>query len=130
MRSLSILLGSLCVFLSQVVAGESSKPNVLFVIVDDLNCRIACYGDPVAKTLSVSRSGATLVLAVALFLQTVWAEGPGKRPYELDWAKRFDDDHPPLVDFEDLRGWTVKASRGEAAWSRSSGRSNCLATVG
>ena len=32
------------------MSGAAEKPNVLFVIVDDLNCRIGCYGDPVAKT--------------------------------------------------------------------------------
>jgi hypothetical protein len=43
----------------------------------------------------------------------------GKRPYELDWAGRFTDDHEPLVDFEDMEGWTVEASRGSAAVTRS-----------
>jgi arylsulfatase A-like enzyme len=40
----------------------SSQPNVLFVIVDDLNCRIACYGDPVAKTPHLDRLAARGVL--------------------------------------------------------------------
>lgn len=31
------------------------KPNVLFVISDDLNCRIGCYGDPLAKTPHIDR---------------------------------------------------------------------------
>jgi hypothetical protein len=34
----------------------------------------------------------------------------GKRPYEMDWANRFQDDHPSLVDFENLDGWTVKTA--------------------
>lgn len=33
----------------------------------------------------------------------------GKRPYEMDWANRLQDDNPPLVDFENLDGWTVKS---------------------
>jgi arylsulfatase A-like enzyme len=46
-----------------VVAGsldtiEASKPNVLFVISDDLNCRIGCYGDPIARTPNVDRLAA------------------------------------------------------------------------
>ncbi|MBM3861151.1 MAG: sulfatase [Verrucomicrobia bacterium] len=36
----------------------ADKPNVLFVIVDDLNCRIGCYGDPVAKAPNLDRLAA------------------------------------------------------------------------
>ncbi|MBU0611329.1 MAG: hypothetical protein KKI08_25850, partial [Armatimonadetes bacterium] len=31
----------------------------------------------------------------------------GERPYEMIWANRTQDDNPPLVDFEDMTGWTV-----------------------
>ena len=41
----------------------------------------------------------------------------GNRPYELDWAGRFTDDHTPLVDFEEMEGWTVEADRGSARLS-------------
>jgi arylsulfatase A-like enzyme len=34
---------------------DTPKPNVLFLIVDDLDCRIGCYGDPVAKTPGIDR---------------------------------------------------------------------------
>ncbi len=43
----------LCLFCCFSSAAE--KPSVLFVIVDDLNCRIASYGDPVAKTPHLDR---------------------------------------------------------------------------
>ncbi len=39
----------------------------------------------------------------------------GARPYELDWAGRTQDDHPPLVDFEDMTGWTVTVRNSVAA---------------
>ncbi len=43
----------------------------------------------------------------------------GERPYEMVWAGRTEDDQPPLVDFEDLGGWTVGADRAEASFTRS-----------
>jgi len=39
----------------------------------------------------------------------------GKRPYEMDWANRVQDDHPPLVDFEDMHGWTVNTANAAAS---------------
>lgn len=38
-----------------VDAASANPPNVLFLISDDLNCRIGCYGDPVAKTPNLDR---------------------------------------------------------------------------
>jgi arylsulfatase A-like enzyme len=54
MKPILILLASLCVLCGQTFAAET-KPNVLFVISDDLDCRIGCYGDPVAKTPNLDR---------------------------------------------------------------------------
>ena len=34
---------------------RGAPPNVLFLISDDLNCRIACYGDPIVKTPNLDR---------------------------------------------------------------------------
>ena len=42
----------------------------------------------------------------------------GKRPYEMDWADRLQDDHPPLVDFESMDGWTVKTANATASFVR------------
>lgn len=50
-----------CVFvasslaLTQASAEPSNKPNVLFVVFDDLNNRLGCYGDPVAKSPNLDR---------------------------------------------------------------------------
>ena len=43
----------------------------------------------------------------------------GQRPYELDWAGRYDDDHEPFIDFETDEAWTVKAKDGLATIGRS-----------
>ncbi len=40
------------------LTAQSSRPNVLFLISDDLDCRIGCYGDPVAKTPNIDRLAA------------------------------------------------------------------------
>ena len=62
MKILSFLLSLNCVVMLQAGAAELSQPNVLFVVVDDLNCRIGCYGDPVAKTPHLDRLAARGVL--------------------------------------------------------------------
>jgi arylsulfatase A-like enzyme len=44
------LIAALAILSGTARSSEPAGPNVLFIIVDDLNCRVACYGDPVAKT--------------------------------------------------------------------------------
>ena len=61
MKRTIITLAALAAFTSCAFAAPE-RPNVLFVIVDDLNCRIACYGDPVAKTPNLDRLAARGVL--------------------------------------------------------------------
>ena len=41
-------------------------------------------------------------------------EPVGERPYEMVWANRTEE-RPPLVDFEDLTGWTVATYAGAHA---------------
>jgi len=59
------------------------------------------------------------LLFCALLQPIVSQEIEGTRPYELDWAGRFTDDHEPLVDFEEMEGWTVEVSGGAAVICRS-----------
>ncbi len=45
------------------------------------------------------------------------AEIVGQRPYEMVWAHRTNDSRPPLVDFENLDGWTVTATEAVASFT-------------
>lgn len=53
-------LGSLLVWAG--ATGEANaaetRPNVLFIVSDDLNCFLGCYGDPLAKTPNIDRLAA------------------------------------------------------------------------
>jgi hypothetical protein len=59
------------------------------------------------------------------------AETVGERPYEMVWANRTSDTHPPLIDFENLDGWKVEAkdavatltlSREQQLWGQHVGK--------
>jgi len=56
----SILLFLLLVLVPSLVNGQISSPrtNVLFLIADDLNTRLGCYGDPRARTPNIDRLAA------------------------------------------------------------------------
>ena len=43
-------------------AEEAQRPNVLFLISDDLNNLLGCYGDPLAKTPNIDKLAARGVL--------------------------------------------------------------------
>jgi hypothetical protein len=64
------------------------------------------------RTFSLS-----LMILVGAVLQA--ADGVGRRPYELDWAGRLQDDHPALVDFERDESWQLECTDAEASFSRS-----------
>lgn len=59
---------------------------------------------------------AALMLAIPGMSEA--SEVVGKRPYELVWAHRDADDHPPLVDFEDMTGWQVTCKDAQATLER------------
>ena len=48
------------------------------------------------------------LLFPVVLLSIAAQETVGERPYEMVWANRTADTHPPLVDFENLDGWKVE----------------------
>jgi len=87
-------------------AAASKKPNVLFVVFDDLNNRLGCYGDPVAKSPNLDRLAARGTVFTRNFCQQPIC-GPsrasfmsGRRPDSLGiWSmtKHLYDEHPDAV---------------------------------
>jgi iduronate 2-sulfatase len=53
MKHLILTLSVVCCDL--VFAGSSARPNVLFIVADDLNVDLACYGHPQVKTPNLDK---------------------------------------------------------------------------
>jgi len=53
----AIVLGAVLLGWGAARAADS-RPNVLFIVSDDLNCFLGCYGDPLAKTPNIDRLAA------------------------------------------------------------------------
>ena len=53
----AILVAAASVMAGPLTAAEN-RPNVLFIVSDDLNCFLGCYGDPLAKTPHIDRLAA------------------------------------------------------------------------
>jgi len=58
MKTMRLPLIALLVGLVAPADSANSKPNVLFIIADDLNNRLGCYGDPLAKTPNLDKLAA------------------------------------------------------------------------
>ena len=100
------LLALACQTSQAADAASSKKPNVLFVVFDDLNNRLGCYGDPVAKSPNLDRLAARGTVFTRNFCQQPIC-GPsrasfmsGRRPDSLGiWSmtKYLYDLHPDAV---------------------------------
>ena len=55
LATFSLLLLWLPVATSARAVAAGRQPNVLFIVVDDLNTRLGCYGDPIVKTPALDR---------------------------------------------------------------------------
>lgn len=106
--SLTPLLSFCLIFTSSANASDSPKqrPNILFVVFDDLNNRLGCYGDPVAKSPNLDKLAARGTVFTRNFCQQPIC-GPsrasfmsGRRPDSLGiWSmtKYLYDLHPDAV---------------------------------
>jgi iduronate 2-sulfatase len=100
----ALLLASVPTMLA--VDAPKQKRNVLFVVFDDLNNRLGCYGDPVAKSPNLDRLAARGTLFTRNFCQQPIC-GPsrasfmsGRRPDSLgitSMTKYLYDLHPDAV---------------------------------
>jgi len=91
---------------AHAIGGTPQKPNVLFVVFDDLNTRLGCYGDTVAKSPNLDRLAARGTAFTRNFCQQPIC-GPsrasfmsGRRPDSLGiWSmtRHLYDAHPDAV---------------------------------
>ncbi len=54
-RRLFVATTLFCLFSGAAAAADAKRPNVLFLMSDDLNNLLGCYGDPLAKTPNIDR---------------------------------------------------------------------------
>ena len=52
------IFGVVLLFGAAVAHAADPRPNVLFIVSDDLNCFLGCYGDPLVKTPHIDRLAA------------------------------------------------------------------------
>ncbi len=74
---------------------------------------------PKDRAASIPRFLALFALLAAGATSLAAEETVGKRPYEMVWANRTEDTHAPLIDFENLDGWTVETHDAAATLARS-----------
>src|SRR4051812_21491744 len=51
----TLVFVSTLIFALSTASAQAAKPNVLFIVSDDLNMHLACYGDKIVKTPNLDR---------------------------------------------------------------------------
>jgi arylsulfatase A-like enzyme len=57
-KFLFVTFVAFCLFSASVIAAETNRFNVLFLISDDLRCELGCYGSKLAKTPNIDKLAA------------------------------------------------------------------------
>lgn len=106
----SLLIGALLV-IGPAARADESRPNILFIMVDDLRTSLGCYGDPLAKTPHIDRLAATALRFDRAYTQQAVC-GPsrtalltGRLPDHTQvWhnRNRFRTKHPDLITLPQL----------------------------
>src|SRR5438034_9560171 len=103
LRPLRFIFAAL-ILLSATVFAADKKLNVLFIVSDDLNCSLGCYGDKVTQSSNIDRLAASGVR-----FDRAWCQYPvcnasrtsflsGRRP---DTTGIVDNDTPPRTFLKD-----------------------------
>ena len=58
---LGLVVHSLALALPRIIAATPARPNVLFIVADDMNKSLGAYGDPLARTPNVDRLAARAI---------------------------------------------------------------------
>ena len=58
LAGMAVVMTGLVAQLGATAAEAPRRPNVLFIVSDDLNTMLGCYGDPLAKTPHIDRLAA------------------------------------------------------------------------
>lgn len=83
-HNITLITALLLAPLAALDAAEPARPNVLFVIFDDLNNRLGCCGEPIANSPNLDRL--TQHPRPALY----WGGGPQALPQVMGYALRTD----------------------------------------
>ena len=58
MKILRLLFLALTTFSARTIAADTAKPNILFILAEDIGCHLACYGEPLVQTPNLDKLAA------------------------------------------------------------------------
>ncbi len=117
-RALLAFASLLCLLVPSAFAADSRKPNVLFLVSDDLNCDLHCYGHEQVKSPNIDRLAARGVRFQHAYCQFPLCSPSrssfltGRRPNNTKiltnpGAGQFSTDYKPTPHFRDFIPETV-----------------------